>query len=496
MKFVASTEGVLGHACPILILFCNEGTAAAPVPTFSESLMACDQVLDGAISSLYRHKEFTGARNTSMLLNTLGRLPAERLLLVGMGTSQESEPERYRQAAGCAGQVLKPLALNTCSLQLPAGEAILRAVAEGFILGGYSFDQYRTAAGEKTMLSQAVMVLPEGSDPAAAETVLAEAAHIAAAVRFSRDLVSQPGNVATPAYMADKAQELAARFGITCHVWQRDELERRGMGAVVAVSRGSRQQPHFITFEYQGAGAGKKPVVLVGKGITFDSGGISLKPREGMERMKDDMAGAAVVMGAFQAVAALKLPVNLVGLIPLAENMPGGNACKPGDVITSLSGKTIEIVNTDAEGRLVLCDALHHALSYRPAAIIDIATLTGACIVALGSQASALLGTDTTLLRALEKAGQTTGERLWQLPLWDEYGEAMKSDIADLKNAGGPGAGTITAAWFLKQFVGSCPWAHLDIAGTTWEEKGRHYLPKGATGAGVRLLVEYLRGRC
>ncbi len=494
MKFLACSEVALGHACPLLILFCYEGTAAAPVPAFAESLTGFDQALDGAISSLYQHREFSGARNTTRLIHTLGRLPAERLLLVGMGKTREHDPEQYRQAAGSAAQSLRSLSLATCSLLLPDGESILRAVAEGFFLGGYSFDQYRSAPEDKNVLVQAVMLVPGGTDLPAAETVLAEVAHIAAAVRFSRDLVSQPGNVATPAYLAEKAQELAARYDISCHVWQRDELERRGMGALLAVSRGSRQQPHFISLEYQGAGSGKKPLVLVGKGITFDSGGISLKPREGMERMKDDMAGAAVVMGVFRAVAALKLPVNLVGLIPVAENMPGGNACKPGDVITTLSGKTVEIVNTDAEGRLVLCDALHHALGYRPAAIIDIATLTGACIVALGNQASALLGTDKTLLRALEKAGHATGERLWQLPLWEEYGEAMKSDIADLKNAGGPGAGTITAAWFLKQFVGSTPWAHLDIAGTTWEEKGRHYLPKGATGTGVRLLVAYVRG--
>jgi leucyl aminopeptidase len=212
--------------------------------------------------------------------------------------------------------------------------------------------------------------------------------------------------------------------------------------------------------------------------------------------MKDDMAGAAAVMGIVMAAASLGLPLNIVGLIPAAENLPGGNASKPGDVIRSMSGKTIEIVNTDAEGRLVLCDALHHALSYRPAAVIDLATLTGACVVALGSLATGMMGNDEGLKRALRRSGEATGERVWELPLWEEYGEVMKSDIADLKNSGGPAAGAITAAWFLKNFAGSAKWVHLDIAGTAWEEKGRHYLPKGATGIGVRLLVHYLRGLC
>jgi leucyl aminopeptidase len=232
----------------------------------------------------------------------------------------------------------------------------------------------------------------------------------------------------------------------------------------------------------------------VGKGITFDSGGISLKPREGMEKMKNDMAGGAAVLGTVVAAARLGLPVNLVGLIPAAENLPGGRAYKPGDLVRSMAGKTIEITNTDAEGRLILCDALAFAQKYAPATLIDIATLTGACVVALGSFATGLMANDEGLARALKRAGEASGERLWELPVWDEYGELMKSDIADLKNAAGPTAGTITAAWFLKQFAGKTKWAHLDIAGTAWEEKGRPYLPRGATGVGVRLLVEYLRG--
>jgi leucyl aminopeptidase len=265
------------------------------------------------------------------------------------------------------------------------------------------------------------------------------------------------------------------------------------MNGILAVAAGSRQEPAFIVLEYRGAPAGVRPVVLVGKGITFDSGGISLKPREGMERMKSDMAGAAAVMETVMAAAELGLAVNVVGLVPVAENMPDGGAYKPGDVITTMAGKTVEIVNTDAEGRLLLGDALHYARRYRPAWLVDVATLTGACLVALGFEATGLMSRDDELANRLHEAGEATGERVWRLPLWDEYGSHMESDIADLKNAGGPTAGTVTAGWYLGQFAAGMRWAHLDIAGTAWEEKGRNHLPKGATGVGVRLLLEFLR---
>jgi leucyl aminopeptidase len=268
------------------------------------------------------------------------------------------------------------------------------------------------------------------------------------------------------------------------------------MNALVAVGKGSVEPPRLIVLEYRGGGEKERPVVLVGKGITFDSGGISIKPGAGMEEMKTDMAGGAAVLGTMEAAAGLKLPVNLVVIIPTAENMPDGKAYKPGDIITSMSGQTIEITNTDAEGRLVLCDALHYAVQkYKPAAMIDLATLTGACVVALGHEASGLMGNDQPLASALKKAGECCGERVWELPLWDSYGEAMKSDIADLKNAGSRDGGSITAGWFLKQFVGKTHWAHLDIAGTAWSTKSRPCAPKGATGVGVRLLIEFLRNR-
>jgi leucyl aminopeptidase len=490
MNYQVATDEPFLYPCPVLVLGCFEEKLDGPC------IAKLDTVLDGAVSALLRTKEFTGKLNSAKVIHTLGRMAAERVLLVGLGKERDFVPDRMRQAAGTAARVLRASSQRAVAFVLPEGAALLQPAAEGYALGEYTFEQYKSEPEKLDRVETVTFLLPDGADRGDAGCVAADAKRVCEAVRFTRDLVAQPGNVATPAYLAEKSHEMAARFGVDCHVWERDEIERRGMHALLAVARGSRQQPRFITLDYRGADEKNRPVVLVGKGITFDSGGISLKPREGMERMKDDMAGAAAVMGIVMAAASLKLPLNVVGLIPAAENLPGGNASKPGDVIRSMSGKTVEIVNTDAEGRLVLCDALHHALSFRPAAVIDLATLTGACVVALGSLATGMMGNDEGLKRALKRSGEATGERVWELPLWEEYGEVMKSDIADLKNAGGPAAGTITAAWFLKNFAGSAKWAHLDIAGTAWEEKGRHYLPKGATGIGVRLLVHYLRGLC
>ncbi|MBI5657269.1 MAG: leucyl aminopeptidase [Geobacter sp.] len=461
-------------------------------------LSRLDTALAGVISTLYRQKEFTGKRLKVKLLHTLGRLPAQRIVLVGLGKRRELDGERIRQAAGAVAQALRGAGVASsvtvlhCAAE-SAGMAI-QEVVEGSLLGGYAFLQYRTEPKEQVDPEELTLVLAKKSEVKQAERVCREVEAVCAAACHARDMVGHPGNVATPTFLAEQASTMAARYGIRCTVLDREGIEREGMGGLLAVGAGSVQSPRFIVLEYRGGPESMRPVALVGKGVTFDSGGISLKPREGMERMKDDMAGAAAVIATLQAVAALALPVNVVGLVPAAENMPDGRAYKPGDIVKTMAGKTIEINNTDAEGRMILCDALHYASTFKPAAIIDLATLTGACLVALGTQATGLMGTDDGLKRALKKAGERTGERLWELPLWEEYGEAMKSDVADMKNAGGPHAGTITAAWFLKQFVGKAKWAHLDIAGTAWEEKGKHYLPKGATGVGVRLLVDYLRG--
>ncbi len=492
MKIEVAVSDPAGYATPALVVGCFEDYR-------DEKFYAkLDRSLAGALTALYEQKEFAGKLNRVKVLHTLGTLPAERLVLVGLGKRKELDSERLRQAAGSVAQALRSTGVSRCSiilhLQVECVAFPVQAVTEGMLLGSYSFDQYRTSPKEQVDLTEMTILVTGKSQFKEAEKATSESRKICDAARLARDLVSHPCNVATPSYLAEQAMAIAGRYGIQCRVFDRDEIEGLGMNGLISVSKGSIQAPRFIVMEYHGGKKGGKPTVLIGKGVTFDSGGISLKPREGMERMKDDMAGAAAVIGTLQATAALSLPVNLVGLIPAAENMPDGRAYKPGDVVTTMAGKTVEINNTDAEGRMILCEALHYAHRYNPAAVIDLATLTGACIVALGTQASGMMGNHNALKIALKKAGDATGERLWELPLWEEYGESMKSDIADLKNAGGPNAGSITAGWFLMQFVGKMRWVHLDIAGTAWEEKGKHYLPKGATGVGVRLLVDYLRG--
>jgi len=482
----------LRHRCKILVVCCFKGE-------LSPLLKALDSELGGAVGSLVKRKEFSGAGDQTALLSCAGRLAAENILLVGLGEKRKATAETVRRAMGTAIRRVRGARVGSCSIVVddscaPLGAAV-EAAALGCLLGAYSFDRYKTSAESLLPeLDQVTLLLAKGADKVAAERAAVAAEQIFAGIRLARDLVSEPCNVATPGYIAAAALHEAQESGFSCRVMDEAELRDLGMGGLLAVSRGSAEKPCCLVMEYLPLGEGIRPVALIGKGVTFDSGGISLKPREGMERMKDDMAGAAAVIGTFAAVARLGLRVNLVGVVPLTENLPDGMAYKPGDVITTMAGKTVEIVNTDAEGRMILCDALHYAGRYKPAAMIDLATLTGACLVALGMEASGMFGNDDRLKRALLRAGESSGERVWELPLWEEYGEQMKSDIADMKNAGGPYGGSITAAWFLQQFVGRSRWVHLDIAGTAWEEKGVHYRPKGATGVGVRLLVEYLRG--
>jgi leucyl aminopeptidase len=494
MKIELSSDRPLKHSTPALVIGCFQDDE-------SELFSGCNAALDGLLQRLASTGEFTGKVNTTRLLHTLGKLPAERLLLVGLGKKGELDPGRLRQAAGTAVQALRGarVASFTMALHLSGDDgAALEAVCEGALLGSYSFDDYKTRDKDELFsFTGMTLLLPKRLTVKEARSEIGRIEALCRGVSLARDLVSHPSNVATTGYLAEAARGVAKRHGLACRVLERDELEKLGMNALLAVGRGSAEPPRLIVLEYYGSGAKGKPVALVGKGITFDSGGISIKPGAGMEEMKTDMAGAAAVLGTIEAAAALQLPVNLVAVIPTAENMPDGKAYKPGDILSSMSGLTIEITNTDAEGRLILCDALHFARTeFKPAAMIDLATLTGACVVALGHEASGLMGNDQRLLESLKKAGERCGERLWELPLWDEYGEVMKSDIADLRNAGNTrDGGSITAGWFLKQFSGTTRWAHLDIAGTAWSDKSRPCSPKGATGVGVRLLVEYLRSR-
>jgi leucyl aminopeptidase len=457
-----------------------------------------DQALQGEISRLLKSGEFKAKLSQTHLLHTLGKLPTRRLLLLGLGKKEEWELDALRKAAGKAATVIRSLGIDRFQIPLLGGgvkglspEERAQAMAEGALLGLYRYTKYKTseeAKEEERKEIQEITLLTRGEQgiPRAVRRgkILAEA------TAYVRDLANAPGNEGTPTHLSRVASRLAKEKGLKCRVLKREEMKKEGMGALLGVSQGSAQPPTFTVLEYPGRGG--ETVVVVGKAITFDSGGISLKPGEKMEEMKFDKAGGCAVLGILKAVGELRLSHRVVGLIPATENLPGGKAYKPGDVLTASSGKTIEVVNTDAEGRLILADALVYAKRYKPAVIIDLATLTGACVIALGSHATGMMGNDEALKARLRAAGEKSGERVWELPLWKEYEEQIKSDVADIKNVGGKEGGAITAAAFLKNFVDETPWIHLDIAGTAWTTKEKPYTPKGATGVGVRLVLQLL----
>ena len=461
-----------------------------------------DRALGGSLRKLVQSKEFEGKANEVLLYHTQGSVPAKRLVLVGLGKKNEVTLETIRQAMGSAAKRVRQAKVGSFSVVLPtvipAGMSwveVTQAMVEGAILGSYQFTVYRTAAAEHAVEGMKILIPQKGQLRQVAEGVRRGVATAEAAV-FVRDLCNHPSNVLTPARVAEEAKAIAKAEKITIKILEQKEMERLGMGALLGVARGSQEPPKFIILEYNGAKKkDERPVVLVGKTITFDTGGISLKPAENMEHMKADMTGGAEVLASIRAAARLKLPLRLISILPVAENMPGGRAMKPGDVVMTLSGKTVEVQNTDAEGRLILADGLAYAMRYKPAALIDIATLTGACVVALGQFAIGMFGTDQALKEQVGKSGQKAGERVWEMPLWEEYFEQLKSDVADMRNIGGRGGGMITAALFLSKFVGDCPWVHLDIASTDWSERERAYVPKGPTATGTRLLVQYLIDR-
>jgi leucyl aminopeptidase len=457
-----------------------------------------DQLLGGMIDRLIKRGEFKPEPGNVHVLYPEGRMAAERILLAGMGKRKDLTMQRLRQAAGKSAPALRSagaeqMAIAAQGIGLDSAETG-QALAEGALLGCYRFVKYKTKqdnSGTKEL--RTISLLARGLSEAKAMQQGARIGEIiASSTAMVRDMVNSPGADMTPTIIAAKAREIARGFGLNIQVLERRQMEKLGMGALLGVASGSAQPPKFIILEYRKGG--KKPfLALVGKTITFDSGGISIKPAENMDRMKDDMSGGAAVLGAIRTAAALKLPLNIVALMPATENMPGGSAYKPGDILRTFSGQTIEVMNTDAEGRLILSDALTYACRYKPAAIVDIATLTGACRVALGQEASGMLGTDDALKQAIRSAGEKTGERVWELPLWEAYHEQIKSDIADMKNTGGRDGSVITAAALLSRFVEAYPWVHLDIAATAWTEKDRPYTPKGATGVGMRLLTQFLR---
>ena len=437
-----------------------------------------------------------GKAGSTLLLHNVPNMKSERVLLVGLGKSEAFRDRQYSEAVTNAIRALKSTGAADALLYLPESGVAKRdigwCVAQATIAAraaAYRFDQMKSRPEKPSSeLRKLAFGISDKKSQRTAATGLEQGLAIAHGVSLARDLGNLPGNVCTPTYLANAARDLAKHYRMKIQIIERAEMEKLGMGALLSVARGSVQPPKLIIVEYRGGPAGQKPVALVGKGVTFDTGGISIKPSPEMDEMKFDMCGAASVLGTLKAIAEMKLRINVVGVIPATENMPGGNATKPGDIVTTMSGQTVEILNTDAEGRLILCDALTYAERYKPQAVIDIATLTGACVIALGHVVSGLFANDDALAHEVLAAGEASGDRAWHLPLHDEYQEQLNSNFADFANIGGRPGGAITAACYLARFTKKMKWAHLDIAGTAWLS-GK---AKGSTGRPVPLLTQFL----
>jgi len=489
---------------------------ALPVPELDPAggrlpprIEALDRAASGRIAQATSAGDFRGKRGETLLLHPGPGLAAKRLLLIGLGAEASLGADVLRDTAALAVREALHRRAERAALAVPASRrlkpaALAQALAEGAVLGAYRFDRHRTQKKDESRLTGVSLWFERGADARAARAGAASGALLASYQNLARDLSNEPPNLLPPAAFAREAEKAGSQAGARVRVLDPAELRRRGFGAMLAVAQGSANEPRLIVLEHgarpkrakKGTRAKQRPTIcLVGKGVCFDSGGLSLKPSASMLRMKHDMSGGAAVIGAVCAAARLGLPLHVVGIVGAVENMPSGTAYRPDDIVTSLSGQTVEISNTDAEGRLVLADALHFAKSeFAPVAIVDLATLTGACSVALGKWAAAILGNHERLAERMLAAGEATGERYWRLPLWDVHREFMRGSVGDLKQTGGRDGGTITAAAFLSNFVGDTPWIHLDIAPVADTEKASALQPAGATGFGVRSLVELLRG--
>ena len=483
MKTLISTKPLGSVETPLLAVLVAQGSAAAIDPDVQRAVATGD---------------YKGKKDETLLVYSSGK--AQRILLVSVGKASEITRSAVRRAAAIAAKRTRSLGTTTFSLavtkeargSLGAAE-LAQVLIEGAAQGGWQFTELKKQPEDPKPDLESVELVIDAGDKTAAEAGRRIGDAIAAGYLFTRNLQMQPGNVCTPSYLAEEARKLAAAHGFKATILDKAQIKKEGMGALLAVAQGSAEDARFIVLEY--AGGSGAPVALIGKGVTFDSGGISIKPAANMEDMKFDKSGATAVLGTFEVLGRLKPKINVVGLIPATENLPSGTAIKPGDVVKSHLGKTIEIINTDAEGRLILCDALSYARRFKPVAAIDAATLTGAVVIALGHHAIGMLGNDEGLLAEVRDAGERAGERCWPLPLWEEYRELLKSDVADVKNSGGRSAGTIAGAWFLREFVDSFPWVHLDIAGTAYLEGENASHAKGPTGIGVRLFMEFLLKR-
>ena len=455
-----------------------------------------DKALDGAISQLIKQGDIKGKLNEITLVHSMGKLPAARVVITGLGKKRELTIDKVRGVVAETCRWLRQRGVDSiASIAQGAGingissEGSAQAVTEGALLGLYTFRRHKTRKeNELGEIKQLMIAGNEKAKPLLDQginngKILAEAAN------WARDMVNEPANYMTPSQMAEAARLLAKSSGLTVEVLEREQMAELGMGALLGVAQGSQQPPKFIILNYKGSDSDEIDVALVGKGITFDSGGISIKPSERMAEMKGDMAGGASVMAALSATARLKAKINVTAIVPATENLPSGSALKPGDILTAMNGKTIEVVNTDAEGRLILADALSYAQRLGAKSIIDVATLTGACKVALGTVCSGAFSNNQELVDKVIAAGNKSGELIWQLPMYNEYKEQIKSDVADIKNIGGRYGGAITAAKFLAEFIDDTPWVHLDIAGTSESDKEHGYLVKGATGIPARTLL-------
>ncbi len=464
----------------------------------SDIAEAFDKLTDNSLTRFLAKGDFDGDCGDTTLLYGIDGAASDRIMLVGLGEADKLDFRAFKKAADAVAKRLDQSGatdaanyLATASTEKMTLAQRVREVVISTEAALYRFDAFRSEKEKKRRkFKRMTIFVNQRRDSTAAEEAMRQGVAIAAGMALTKDLANQPPNVCNPSWLAGQARKLGRKHRkLKVEVLDEKQLQKLGMGAFVAVSKGSKEPGKLITMEYNGTGRKTaKPIVLVGKGITFDTGGISIKPSAKMDEMKFDMGGAASVFGVVQACLLLNLPVHLVGVVAAAENMPDGNASRPGDIVKTLSGQTVEILNTDAEGRLVLCDALTYIKKYKPETVIDIATLTGACIVALGHVASGMLCNDREVGDALLEASRSIDDRIWELPLWDDYAEQLKSNFADMANIGSNGAGTITAASFLAKFTGDYRWAHLDIAGTAWKSNAE----KGATGRPVPLLVEFI----
>ncbi len=497
MDIKVINEDVARVETPALIVNLFEG-----VTTPGGATGAVDKALDGAISRLIADGEIKGKKGEIRLIHTFGKIPANRVLVLGLGKSDAFDEDSVRRLMAQACRYLRNLGVKqVATIAHGAGiagmdaESSAQAIAEGSILGLYRFQRHKTKNDNKSDIEELQIVERDTSKTAALQAGAERGSVVAEAACMARDLVNEPANVMTPTRLAEEAVQVAGAHGLEVEVLERDDMRKLGMGVLLGVAQGSHEPPKFIILRYKGDQENpEQDLGLIGKGITFDTGGISIKPSARMEEMKGDMAGAASVIAAAKAVAQLKPRLNVTFIAAATENMPGGSAQRPGDIVKAMDGQTIEVINTDAEGRLVLADAVAYARKQGLSPIVDMATLTGACVIALGNICTGVIGNDQDIVDKVIAAGQKAGEKAWQLPTFDEYKEQYKSNVADMMNVGGRAAGTITGGMIIGEFAGDTPWAHLDIAGTSYTGKESGYQVKGGTGVPVRTLVNLVLG--